>query len=285
MLAQLRPLGHAAELVARHLVAAGQLLVDDPARALEHARAARSRAGRIGIVREAAGLAAYHAGEWSEALAELRAARRLTGDPQHLPVMADCERALGRPERALRLATSAEADRLDQAGRIEMRIVHAGARRDLGELSAALLVLQGPELDRERLDPWRARLWYAYADLLVAAGRRADAREWFVAAALADEEGETDADERIEALDASDADPAAGDPEELDPVELDPEDLDPEDWDPGVDDPTATGTAGAAGAEAGRADDGDPPSGVPYSGLFREPVGTEVPTIGDSTDS
>lgn len=187
-----------AERVARHLVAAGGLVDVDPQAALAHARAARATAGRIGVVREAAGIAAYHAGEWAEALSELRAARRITGDSTHLPVIADCERALGRPERALELAGSAEAAALPQEPRVEMRIVAAGARQDLGEFDAAVVTLQGPDLDRDLVQPWSPRLWYAYADALLAAGRRAEAYDWFVAVAMIDEDGLTDAHERIE---------------------------------------------------------------------------------------
>src|SRR3954454_16332977 len=80
-----------AEAVSRHLVMAGRLLQDDPELAYEHAMAAQKRAGRVGAVREAAGLAAYASGRFAEALAELRAARRITGDDSVLPVMADCE--------------------------------------------------------------------------------------------------------------------------------------------------------------------------------------------------
>ncbi len=160
-----------AETVARHLVAAGSLVDDDPDQALAHARYARYRASRIAAVREAAGIAAYHAGEWAEALGELRAARRMGGGPGHLAVMADIERALGRPERALDLARGPEARELDRAEAIELAIVAAGARRDLGELDAAVVGLQLPELDPARRDPWSARLFYAYADNL--AGGRA----------------------------------------------------------------------------------------------------------------
>ena len=56
-----------ADVVARHLVAAGELLDDDPEAALAHARAARARSGRIAAVREAVGIAAYHCGEWAQA--------------------------------------------------------------------------------------------------------------------------------------------------------------------------------------------------------------------------
>lgn len=181
--------------LARHLVAAGQLLVDDPDAAYAHAVYVKSRAPRLASVREAAGLAAYAAGHYDEAMSDLRAARRMTGAADLLPVIADVERALGRPERALEIASSSEVSSLDADGRIEMRIVAAGARRDLGQLEAAVLTLQVPEVRRS------ARLAYAYADALLAAGRREQAREAFQLAASLDRTGETDADERLAELD------------------------------------------------------------------------------------
>ncbi|ODU00658.1 MAG: hypothetical protein ABS81_23000 [Pseudonocardia sp. SCN 72-86] len=181
-------------------MAAGSLVDDDPQLALEHARYARRRASRIAVVREASGIVAYHAGEWAEALGELRAARRMGGGPGHLAVMADIERALGRPERALELARGPEVADLDPADKIELSIVAAGARRDLGELDAAIVGLQIADLDPKRRDPWSARLFYAYADNLLAAGREADAVQWFVHAHDADAEEETDAAARIAEL-------------------------------------------------------------------------------------
>ncbi|WP_239029029.1 hypothetical protein [Pseudonocardia acidicola] len=176
------------------------LLDEDPELALQHARYARRRASRIAVVREAAGIAAYHAGEWSEALGELRAARRMGGGPGHIAVMADIERALGRPERALELARGPEVAELGPAEQIELAIVSAGARRDLGELDAAVVGLQISALDPRRRDPWSARLFYAYADNLLAAGRESDALQWFVHAADADADAETDAAVRIAEL-------------------------------------------------------------------------------------
>jgi tetratricopeptide (TPR) repeat protein len=184
-----------AEIVAKHLVAAGRLIDDEPERALEHARYARSRASRVAVVREAAGLTAYHAGEWAEALAELRAVRRMTGAQAHLPVMADCERALGRPERALELAAEAGSE-LPKDIQVELRIVAAGARRDLGQIDAAVVALQGADLDPAVREPWSVRLFYAYADNLAAAGRTDEAIRWFLNAAEADVDEETDAAER-----------------------------------------------------------------------------------------
>lgn len=190
-----------AELVARHLVVTGQLIDDDPEQALTHARAARALAGRIGVVRQAAGLAAYAAGEWNEALSELRAARRITGRPEHLAVMADCERALERPERALAYADDPEVPSLSQDERVELVIVLAGARRDMGQLDAAVLALQDPARRTTAKRPWAARLWYAYADALLTAGREPEAREWFARTADVDADGQTDAADRVLALD------------------------------------------------------------------------------------
>ncbi|GAA4519591.1 hypothetical protein GCM10023191_095280 [Actinoallomurus oryzae] len=198
-----------AKSVARHLVMAGRLLDEDAEQAYQHTLAARRKAARVGVVREACGLAAYHAGLWSVALSELRTARRLTGQEAYLSVMADAERGLGRPERALDLARSDEAKRLAPAEAIEMRIVESGARRDLGQYDAAVLALQIPELKDERLRPWSARLFYAYADALADAGREDEAADWFARSAAADREGETDAAERyaeIEGLEIIDDD-------------------------------------------------------------------------------
>jgi tetratricopeptide (TPR) repeat protein len=187
-------------VVARHLVMAGRLLDEDPEQAYLHTKTARRLGSRVAIVREGCGIAAYQTGHWSEALAELRAARRLSGKEAYLPVMADCERGLGRPERALSLARSAEAERLHQADRVEMRVVESGARRDMGQYDAAVLALQIPELKEQRLRPWSARLLYAYADALSAAGREDEASEWFARAAAADRDGDTDAAERYAEL-------------------------------------------------------------------------------------
>ena len=199
--AQLRSLSKAnAEVVGRHLVMAGRLLAEDPELAYAHAMAAQRRAGRVAVVREAVGIAAYHAGLWAEALAELRAARRMSGLSHQLPLMADAERGLGRPERALELASSAEAGTLGPSERVEMAIVVSGARRDLGQPDAAVLVLQIPELQQEGTKPYTARLRYAYAEALLAAGREEQALTWFAAAADSDLQGETDADERLAEL-------------------------------------------------------------------------------------
>jgi tetratricopeptide (TPR) repeat protein len=189
-----------ADTVARHLVAAGELLEDDPEAALAHARAARARSGRIAAVREAVGIAAYHCGDWAQALAELRAARRMGSKSPLLPLIADCERGVGRPERAIELARSPEAGELSGDDADELRIVVAGARSDLGQHEQALAVLSTPKLDPARTGQTAARLFYAYAETLLALGRNQDALQWFLKAAAADVDGVTDAEERITEL-------------------------------------------------------------------------------------
>lgn len=189
-----------ADAVACHLVAAGMLLDDDPAAALLHAKAARARSTRITAVREAVGIAAYQCGDWAQAAGELRAARRMGSKSALLPLIADCERGLGRPQRAIELATGPEAEQLEGDEADEMRIVAAGARADLGQVEQALTVLSAAPTDSGRTGSTVARLHYAHAETLVALGRESEALEWFLRAAAADTEGITDAEERIAEL-------------------------------------------------------------------------------------
>jgi len=188
-----------ADSVARYLVAAE--LEDDPEKGYAYTQAAKRLAARVGVVREACGIAAYRTSRWAEALSELRAARRMTGRDDYLPIMADCERALGRLDRALALVHEANAETLNRAMQIELRIVESGIRRDQGHTDAAVLALHVPELTSDRLRPWSARLFYAYAEALLAAGRAEDARDMFARAVAADTGGETDAADRLDELD------------------------------------------------------------------------------------
>lgn len=186
--------------VARHLVAAELLLESDPKTAYEHTLAARARAGRLAVVREAVGEAAYAAGEYAEALAELRAAKRMNGAHDYVAIMADCERALGRPDRALSLIRNAPREKMASPLLAEMTIVEAGARRDRGELDAALRTLENAPLNSRSRAPWVARLRYAYADTLVEADRLRDALEWFHRTEAVDAEEATDAAARAAEL-------------------------------------------------------------------------------------
>ncbi|GBG38654.1 hypothetical protein NJB14197_35250 [Mycobacterium montefiorense] len=189
-----------AEAVARHLVAAGELMDEDPEAALNHARAARARSSRIAAIREAVGIAAYRYGDWAQALAELRAARRMGSKSALLALIADCERGLGRPERAIELARGDEAAQLTGDDADELRIVVAGARADLGQLEQALSVLCTPQLAPGGSGPTAARLYYAYADTLLALGRNDEALKWFLHSAAADVDGVTDAEDRVSEL-------------------------------------------------------------------------------------
>jgi len=188
-----------AKVVARHLVCVNLYMDVDPELSHKHAVAAAHHAGRLAVVRETAGYAAYRAGHYEIALKELRAANRISGDVSMWPVMADCERGLGNPLKALNLAGSAEVKRLEKAEEIEMRIVASGARRDLKEFDAAVVTLQCKELKNES-DEWALRLRYAYADALDAANRKEEAREWFAKCAELDVDEATDAQERSEKL-------------------------------------------------------------------------------------
>lgn len=187
-----------AEGVAQHLVMVAALLeADEYDAAMAHAETAVRRAGRVPAAREALGMVAYRTGDFARALGEFRTVRRISGSDHLLPLMVDCERGLGRHDRALDLAQSPASRRLPMEERVELAIVVSGIRRDLGQTDAALVALQIPQLKK----PNQPRLAYAYADTLLGLGRADEAREWFQRAADADSEYETDAVERLEELD------------------------------------------------------------------------------------
>ncbi|MFF0554187.1 tetratricopeptide repeat protein [Streptomyces sp. NPDC004311] len=220
-----------AEEVSKNLVMVARLIDEDPEQAYAYSRIALRLASRVAAVREAAGFAAYATQKYSEALAEFRAAKRMTGSVELWPVMADCERGLGRPERALAMAGEPEVQKLDKAGQVEMRLVAAGARRDQGQLDAAIVTLQSPELASSSVQPWTARLRYAYADALLAAGREDEAREWFGKALEADKDGATDASDRLAELDGVEFVDASVDPADEDADDDRAEDEDDRDRD------------------------------------------------------
>jgi len=163
-----------ADSVAKHLVMTHRLLYDDPQLAYAHARAAAGRGSRVDVVREALGLAAYANENYAEALRELRTARRLGGGPGLVAVMADCERGLGRPERAITLADETDMRQLDRQEVVELGIVVAGARMDLDQPDAALVHLgrlrPGTDEERGRVESFKA-------DVLEKLGRDAEAQK------------------------------------------------------------------------------------------------------------
>jgi hypothetical protein len=198
--------------VAKHLVMAARYIDVDPALALSHAQAASRRGGRVGLVREAVGLTAYAAGDFHEALRELRTFRRISGVDDHLAVMADCERALGRPEKAMETVTSPEAEALTGAAAVEVAIVKAGLFLDAEDADAAVKALEIKGLDRNRAFSFSPRLFEAYADALEAAGRDEESADWRSRIAVAERALGLDLGEEPEIVDlgASDEDDAEG---------------------------------------------------------------------------
>ena len=157
------------------------------------------------MVREAAGEAAYAAGHYAEALSDLRAAKRMNGVTAYLPMMADCHRALGQPEQALKLAKSPSVANFAPAAKAEMTIVEAGARRDMGQLDAALRTLELAPLSRSPATPG----WCACATPTPTRSRRpaatTDALAWFHRTDAIDADELTDAAERAAELEKSPA--------------------------------------------------------------------------------
>jgi len=146
----------------------------------------------------------------------------MSGDRGYRAVLADCERALGRPEVALRLVTEALAEDPDSEEAVELRLVEAGARADLGEDAAARLVLEsalGGRPDPAALssaDPVRLRVASAYADLLRTQGEEALATEWLTAVAAADPDDLVGAVDRLGIEFTEVPEPDAGDEDDED---------------------------------------------------------------------
>ncbi|XCB30165.1 hypothetical protein RQN30_01600 [Arcanobacterium hippocoleae] len=131
-----------AEIVARHLAYAGEMLDIDPEVAYRHAKAAFERAARVDVVREALGITAYVTGRYQEALSELRTYRRMSNDFTHVPMEADAERGMGRSEKALRFISEIPLAQLSPEAKIELALVTSGARADLGDSAGGLAVVE-----------------------------------------------------------------------------------------------------------------------------------------------
>jgi tetratricopeptide (TPR) repeat protein len=179
--------------------AAAAFAAEDYDEAIRLGEQAKHLALRGASVREFLGLAYYRTGRWKESARELSAFRRLTGSAEQNPVLADCYRALGRPERALELC-----DEIDPAGAsaavvYEGAIVAAGALSDMGRTREAVERLERLDLDPDVAEPHHLRAWYALADLLERRGRFTHARDLFEAVAAADDDL-TDAAERVKKL-------------------------------------------------------------------------------------
>ncbi|MBM9434056.1 hypothetical protein [Flaviflexus equikiangi] len=120
---------------------------DNPELAYEHAKAAYRRASRIDIVREALGLTAYANEKYGEALRELRTYRRMSGDMSHAYLEADCERGMGKPERAIKYLEDINIAELEPAAQIELALVVSGAFADLEESEKGLRLIETLKVD------------------------------------------------------------------------------------------------------------------------------------------
>ena len=145
--------------------------------------------------REFLGLAYYRAGKWQEAARELAAFRRMSGSNEQNPVIADCYRAMGKPEKAIEICDEMDPRKVEPAAYYEGAIVAAGALADTGRVDEAIARLRALDLSPAEAEAHHVRVWYVLGDLLERQGRFTQAREWFEAVEAADPDA-TDASER-----------------------------------------------------------------------------------------
>ncbi len=176
-----------ADFVANHLVMVARLVDDEPERAHEHAQAALVKGSRIPVVRETLGITAYLTGDFALSLRELRTHRRLTRHDVNVPMMIDCERGLGRPNKGLELATEVNRAELPDGVAVELAIAVSGCRLDLGQVERALLELEIPQLNPNTAFSYSPALFDAYAVVLDELGRSDEAAQWGKRAQIAAE--------------------------------------------------------------------------------------------------
>lgn len=166
-----------AEAAIARLERAAQLLErgDAPGAASE-AQKAKDLAPRSAAVREILGLAFYQLDRFREALTEMQAYRRMSGRADQNHIIADCLRALGRPDRAVPLAEEALSSRgTPLAARVEAVIVAASALADQGKFDQGLGLLRRVRTRDDVAGPEVIRVWYVIGDLLERAGRPQEA--------------------------------------------------------------------------------------------------------------
>jgi tetratricopeptide (TPR) repeat protein len=145
---------------------------DDPGAAAVEAEKAKRLSSRSSSVREVLGLALYGTGRWNEAIAELKAYKRMTGRVDQNHLIADSLRAVGKPVEAVPLAD--EVLRTKQVGndvKAEAVIVAASALADQGRFAEALAFLGRARTRDDVAEPYTLRLWYVKGDILEKAGR------------------------------------------------------------------------------------------------------------------
>ncbi len=200
VLKDLEAFGGRTETLAKHLLSVQVLAESDPEEAYQHAARVRDRVSRSGLARHTACIAAYRTGRFKEAIKEESAYRRINGKFDLVPIAADSERGLGRPQRALAMVAEYEGEKLDSDTRTELLIVGGGARRDLGDDEAARVLFQ--KAVRAAHSPMAmARSRYALGELLASTGDVEQAKKWLQSAVDVDEDSAwTDAAEVLDGL-------------------------------------------------------------------------------------
>lgn len=137
--------------------------------------------------RELLGLTYYRLGRWKEAVTELEAFGDLSGGSvEQYPVLADCQRALGRHTAVRDLWEELRTVSPSGPLVVEGRIVAAGSLADQGDLAGAIALLgKGFRLPKRPMEH-HLRRGYALADLYERAGDLPQARALFTAVARAE---------------------------------------------------------------------------------------------------
>ena len=164
-----------AENIGLHILAAYTLEERDPELALEHAKWVAHQASRIDFARETLAFVAYRQGDYKLALREFRTAFRMNGFLDYLPFIADCERGLGEPKKAIETAMSDDAKYLRGESKAEMFLVYAGALGDLELWNKAIEIVHTLGRSKGLAGEYRMRAVQAEQYFLEQAGRSDEA--------------------------------------------------------------------------------------------------------------
>ena len=164
-----------AENIGLHILAAYTLEERDPELALEHAKWVAHQASRIDFARETLAFVAYRQGDYKLALREFRTAFRMNGFLDYLPFIADCERGMGEPKKAIETAMSDDAKYLRGESKAEMFLVYAGALGDLELWNKAIEIVHTLGRSKGLTGEYRMRAVQAEQYFLEQAGRSDEA--------------------------------------------------------------------------------------------------------------
>ena len=164
-----------AENIGLHILAAFALEESDPELALEHAKWVARQASRIDFARETLAFVAYRQGDYKLALREFRTAFRMNGFLDYLPFIADCERGMGEPKKAIETAMSDDAKYLRGESKAEMFLVYAGALGDLELWDKAIEIVHTLGRSKGLAGEYRMRAVQAEQYFLEQAGRSDEA--------------------------------------------------------------------------------------------------------------